>query len=121
MSELPIFGAPAPASTSPPVKQVKQTKNEIERTERFRRDANKPVQWHQNIRTANGGAGRFDYINIEALYNGFRQRLLDDPAFERHLTERVIDRIMAELFVPLSHTPRKGVRLSICRKPKINA
>lgn len=64
---LPIFGAP--------VKEEKVKKmTRIE--ERFRQQANKPVNFADNIRTA-----RFkhhDFVSIEALYRAFKTRLLNE-------------------------------------------
>jgi len=53
---------------------------------------------------------------LEPLYQGFRQRLLTDPAFEGQVLELILDRIMAELYVPLNRTPRKGLVLELKRK-----
>lgn len=108
---MPIWGAPAADSAKAGISKKTQ-----ERADGFRRDADKPVVWSQNIRTANGAQGRYGYLNFEALYRGFRQRLLEDQAFEGQVLELIMDRIMTELFVPISHTPRKGVMLKIRRK-----
>ena len=109
---LPVWGAPAPVETP----KAKQSKRELERQEKFRRDADKPVPWHQNLRTANGAAGRYDYLNFEALYRGFRQRLCEDPEFEGQILELILDRLMAELFVPTNHSP--GQQAPLQRRSK---
>lgn len=98
-------------------KQAKESKRDLDRQEKFRQQANKPVPWHQNMRLGNGRVAGYDYLNLEALYKGFRQRLCEDPAFEQEILELVMDRIMAELYVPLNHRPQAGLKLSICRKP----
>ena len=106
---LPVFGAPQDLTAK---KKAKESYRERERMERFRRDADKPVNYTRNIRLPNGTAGGYDYINIEALYRGFRDRLATDDA----LIEKVLDRLMAELFVPTNYSPGQVVPLH--RKPK---
>ena len=106
---LPVFGAPQDLTAR---KKAKETKREQERQERFRRDADKPVPWHANIRLPTGKMGGYDYINIEALYRGFKERLITDEEF----LEAIYDRLMAELFVPANYSPGQSVPLH--RKPK---
>ena len=105
----PIFGAPQDLTSK---RKAKETKREQERLERFRRDADKPVPFHANIRLPTGKMGGYDYINIEAMYRGFRDRMINDP----EVLERVLDRLMAELFVPTNYSPGQSVPLH--RKPK---
>ena len=106
---LPVFGAPQDLIAK---KKSTESKREQERQERFRRDADKPVPFQANIRLPTGRAGGYDYINIEALYRGFRDRMATDDA----LLEKVLDRLMAELFVPTNYSPGQVVPLH--RKPK---
>ena len=106
---LPIFGAPQDLTAK---KKAKESKREQQRQERFRRDASKPVNFTRNIRLPNGTAGGYDYINIEALYRGFRDRMLTDEEF----LEPIIDRLMAELFVPANYSPGQTVPLHRRRK-----
>ena len=106
---LPIFGAPQDLTAK---KKAKESKREQERMERFRRDADKDVPYRANIRLPTGRAGGYDYINIEALYRGFRDRLITDEQF----LEPIIDRLMAELFVPANYSPGQTVPLHRRRK-----
>ena len=105
----PIWGAPQDLTAK---KKAKESKREQERMERFRRDADKPVNFSRNIRLPNGAAGGYDYINIEALYRGFRNRMLTDEEF----LEPIMDRLMAELHVPTNYRP--GASVPLHRKPK---
>ena len=105
----PIFGAPQDLSSK---RKAQQTKRELERMEKFRKDADKPVPYHSNIRLPTGRQGGYDYINIEALYRGFRDRLATDE----ELLNKVLDRLMAELFVPANYTP--GAKVPLHRRPK---
>ena len=106
---LPIFGAPQDLTAK---KKSTESKRERERQERFRRDADKPVPFHANIRLPTGKMGGYDYINIEALYRGFRDRMLTDEEF----LEPIMDRLMAELHVPTNYRPGASVPLHRRRK-----
>jgi len=91
----PIWGAPpAPVGADSP--KAGKTQRERDREERFLRDATKAVPWQKNFRIA-GGNHHYDYICAEALYRGFRKRLLSDPDFEGRILDMVLDRLMAEM------------------------
>lgn len=110
----PVWGAPTPPPAS---KKTKQTLRELQRQEVFKRNAERPVPWTETIRTASSTAGGYGHINFEGVYKGFRQRLLEDEAFEHEILEMILERLMSELYVPLNHRPQAGLKLKICRKP----
>lgn len=62
---LPIAGAP-------PAKVKKETALEA----KFKRQANKPVNWSDNLRTAR--YKYHDFVSMEALYQAFKTRLLNE-------------------------------------------
>lgn len=108
---LPISGAP-PLANESSVKR--KSKRERDRLERFKRDADKPIDWTCSLRTANHGHHGFVLVN--ALYASFAKRLAEDEIFQNTVIERAMDRIMAELFVPVDIAPNIGAKLSIVRK-----
>jgi len=112
----PISGAPPLANKS---SEKRQSKRDRDRQERFRLNADKPVNWTQNLRTANGPNGGHGFILMESLYRGFAKRLAEDEIFQNTVIERAMDRIMAELFVPVDIAPNIGAKLSIVRKDKV--
>lgn len=60
----------------PPPTAATKAKRETNLEEQFRRQANKPVNWGDNLRTAR--YKHHDFVSIEALYRAFKTRLLNE-------------------------------------------
>lgn len=104
---LPIWGASVPAETT----KKKATQREQRAEEIYERNSQREVPWRENIRTARSTMAGYQWINFEGVYRGFRQRLLNDPEFEGQILEMILDRLMAELFVPAEYSPGQQVPL----------
>lgn len=103
----PVWGAPATDLDPDPTPAPKQQ----------RRKHDKPVPWDTDIRTTNNTIN-YGYYSFEALYRGFRRRLIKDPKFESQILGMIMDRLMAELYVPMNRTPRKGLVLELRRRAR---
>lgn len=100
--DLPIFGAPAPKPTTTDTRKAQQSRREQERHEKFKRDALKEVPWQKRFRV--GNAHQPDWILFEAVYRGFRQRLLEDPGFMDVVLDRVTETLMGAALDQLTET-----------------